>query len=233
MFRITFDESTNNLFVSELDGDVFYLNALIRNPNKWDRVQRQTAFQTCKPYWYHFDLTVCDGRNGHTHVLLGWRNRAATSVTAFVVPPDHKLISAGTMNIPQIPQGAVHSIACTNTNDRTYVAMAQGANVTLYELVATSSNEGDRRQLKRLDSVQLTRPRNLMFRSNLLLVSDIKHTNEDNIEALEFTSRKLLQRQQILKDTGVQVLWWSIARHEDMLVIATNDDIRVYSFQEK
>ena len=164
--QVAFDRLTNTLLVvehSEYEGFSFdigyFVVALTTNEKLIDR--KLAVRKSDNPHFYVFELAVCEGQG-----LLGARNMFTYEIQLF---PFSIAVTSGHISVVKpvsTPLREIYSIACTHTNDATFVALSQASSLTVFKLVKPLQNTGDVLELQRVSEVETLRP-NILNPGNL------------------------------------------------------------------
>ena len=209
VYRVAFDTHTDTLllFVRASTGDYYQLVSLRRNASEWLEVQRlDTRIHHLS--FYIFNFAVCDSR-----VLLGDGGRNMLHV--FAVSAEHTLRDTGSVTL----QSEIYRVACIRRDGDTLVAFSNDTSVSLLRLTSLPL------RLVPLASFDLTDPRLLLFREDLLLVADWNKA----IVSFRASDNALTERRVLLDaQAGVNVHAWALAG--DRLVLWDLWDLLVYAF---
>ena len=214
VWRVEFDAHTDTLLllVRPPTGD-YQLVSLRRNASKWFEVQR---LDTRYRYSYSvFDFAVCDSR-----VLL--IERKGNTMFVFDVSAEHTLRDAGNVTL----QSGFSWVACTRRDGVTLVAFSHNTSVSLLRLTSIPLS------LVPLASVSLTAPYRLMFREDLLLLSDWNVTTvTDAIVSFRVSGNPLTERRMLLDaQAGVRVDACALASDRLVLWNRKSEELLVYAF---
>ena len=228
VYGVAFDTHTETLLLllRAPTDDYYQLVSLRRNVSEWLEVQRINTRIRAESY-YIFKFAVCDSR-----VLLGGRY----TLKVFNVSAKHTLLDAGNVTW----QSRFHKLECTDPDCDTLIAVActsRGSNT----LVAFSHDTSVFLQrlasfplrLEPLAIVNLTAPRLLLFRGDLLIVADWNRANRTNaIVSFRMSGNALTERRVILdSQAGVCMGAWALANDRLVLMNWELLELLVYAFK--
>ena len=211
VWGVVFDAHTDTLLLlvgAPTTCAKYQLVSLRRNASEWLEVQRLcTRISHLLPN----DFVVCDSR-----VLLG--GGGGNTLYVFAVSAEHTLREAGSVTW----QSSFNRVACTRRDGVTLVAFSHGTSVSLLRLTSFPL------RLVPLASVNLTRPYHLLFREDLLLVTDWKKATGSHAIVSFRAFDNALTEQRVLFD-GFRVSAWTLAG--DRLVLWNSWNLVVYAFK--
>ena len=213
VYGVAFDTNTDTLLLFfQTPTDVYQLVSLRRNASEWLEVQRLDTNPNPRSH-YIPSISVCDSR-----VLLGQYGNPRT-LHVFDVSEAHTLSDAGDVT----PERRFYGFACARRGNDTLVAFAHSSSVSLQRLASLPL------RLEPLASVDLTDPRRLLFRGDLLLVADWNEaTRTHAIVSFRAADNALSERLVLLgAQTGIPRAW---ALAGERLVLANSKDLLEYGF---
>ena len=216
VYRVAFDAHTDTLLllVRAPTGDDYYqLVSLRRNASEWLEVQRLST-RIHYNLFHIFNFAVCDSR-----VLLG--DAGGNTMYVFDVSAEHTLRDAGNVTL----QSKTYAVACTRRDGVTLVAFSHDTSVSLLRHTSLPL------RLVPLASVSLTAPHRLLFREDLLLVSDWNKANRTGaIVSFRASDNELTERRVLLDaQAGVSVNAWAFAGDRLVLQNWNSNDLVVYA----
>ena len=214
---VEFDAHTDTLLllVWAPTGDYSQLVSMRRNASEWLEVQR-LGTRIPLTSAYIFLLAVCDSR-----VLLG--QEGENTLYVFDVSAESTLRDAGNVTL----QSEIYGVACTRRDGVTLVAFSHNTSVSLLRLTSLPL------RLVPLASVSLTEPTRLLFREDLLLVTDWNRANRTDAIVSFRVSGNVLSERRVLLDAqaGLDVNYgWDLASDRLVLWDWNSNELRVYAF---
>ena len=228
VYGVAFEALTDTLLllVGAPTDDYYQLVSLRRNESEWLEVQRLDTRIRAESY-YIFKFAVCDSR-----VLLGGRY----TLNVFDVSAEHTLLDAGNVTWQSrfrkfectgLDCDTIVAVVCTRRDSNTLVAFSDDTSVFLQRLASLPL------RLEPLASVNLTAPRLLLFRGDLLIIADWNRANRtDTIVSFRVSGNALTERRVLLDaQAGVYVGAWALA--SDRLVLMNWEllELLVYAFK--
>ena len=213
VYDVAFDAHTDTLLllVWEATGNNFQLVSLRRNASEWLEVQRLDTFLNTRA----IDMVVCDSR-----VLL--RGGGGNTLYVLDVSGEHTLCDAGNVSL----QSKFYGVACIHRDGVTLVAISQDTSVFLLRLTLLPL------RLVPLASASLTDPYHLLFREDLLIVTDWNSFTVSHAIVSFRVSDNALSEPLVLLDAqdGVDVRAWALASDRLVLWNGHSEELRVYAF---
>ena len=210
---VAFDAHTDTLLliVWTSTDDYYQLVSLRRNEYEWKEVQRlRTRIRYAS---YIFQFAVCGSR-----VLLG----NVYALYVFAVSAEHTLRDAGSVTL----QSEIKGVACTCRDGDTLIAFSHNTSVSLLRLTSLPL------RLVPLASVDITDPRRLLFREQLLFVTVWNEaTNTSAIVSFRASGNALTERRVLLDaQAGVYVDAWALANDRLVLWNGHSEELLLYAF---
>ena len=218
VLRVAFDAHTDTLLLLLLSAPTggYYLYQLVslrRNANEWREVQRLgTRIRHLSAI---VNFAVCDSRV----LLVEWGGR---TMYVFDVSAERTLRDAGNVSYSR----RFYAVACTRRDGVTLVAFSHFISVSLLRLTSLPL------RLVPLASVNLTDPHRLLFRGDLLLVTDWNRaTNTSAIVSFRASDNALTERRVLLDaQAGVGMRAWALAGDRLVLSSRYSEELLVYAF---
>ena len=219
--RVAFDAHTDTLLLLVLPPNVLPPNAnnyqlvsLRRNASEWLEVHRlNTSFEYISGPGV---MEVCDSR-----VLLG--ESGGNTLYIFNVSAAHTLRAADSLSLQNT---TFRKVACARRDGDTLVAFSHSSSVSLQRLASLPL------RLERLASVDFTDPHRLLFRGDLLFVTDWNSTSDTHVIVSLRASGNAFTERRVLLDAqpGVGLGPWALSGDRLVLWDSNSEDLLVYTF---